>query len=283
MKHAFLIIAHNNFEHLARLIGTLDHPQVRFYVNVDAKVPLPGQLASMPTINPIEILHRRRVNWGDQSQVVTELELFAKAFEDEENEWFHLLSGNDFPLKPIDELLRFYEQAEGADCFMETEPIPPHLADRVELFHFRVRRPAERPGIISKLTDKFLALQVRVGIKRKPGAKGGYRYGSNWVDMRRNAVNCLLEKQKEILRSTKFTQCADEIYKQTALEDSGLRIVNDNLRYIDWSARKPSPKSLGPADFDAMMSSGKLFARKFDAEDSPLLREMILNAIGRGD
>lgn len=101
-------------------------------------------------------------------------------------------------------------------------------------------------------------------------------YGSNWVDLRRNAVKILLDERDRILLSTKYTQIANEIYKQTFLHDRGLRIVNDNLRYIDWSACQPSPKSLGIEDFDAVMKSGKLFARKFDADDSRLLREKIL-------
>ncbi len=279
MKQAFLITAYNHFEHLDRLIDFLDDPDVWFYVYVDAKVDVPDSLKSVKTANPTKILHSRRVEWGDQSQIITELELFAEAYENDEIEWFHLISGTDFPLRSAKEILRFYEEATDVDCFMETEPIPAHFADRVEIYHFGVRRPSELGGFISNIHSKFRALQIRMGIKRKAPVKSGFMYGSNWVDLRRNAVKTLLEDRDMILRSTKYTQIANEIYKQTFLHGRGLRIVNDNLRYIDWSACQPSPKSLGADDYDVVMKSGKLFARKFDAEDSPLLRDKILEAI----
>ncbi|MDE6008564.1 MAG: beta-1,6-N-acetylglucosaminyltransferase [Muribaculaceae bacterium] len=276
MKQAFLITAYNHFDHLDRLIRFLDDVDVWFYVYVDAKIDIPDFLAFVKTANPVEVLHSQRVEWGDQSQIITELELFAKAYETREIEWFHLISGTDFPLRPAKDILQFYEEAEDVDCFMETEPIPPHLADRVEIYHLGVRRPSELGGLTPMIQSKFRALQVKIGIKRKSPVEGGFRYGSNWVDLRRNAVKMLLDERDAILSSTKYTQIANEIYKQTFLQNRGLRIVNDNLRYIDWSARQPSPKSLGLEDYEAMMNSGKLFARKFDAEDSPILCDKIL-------
>ena len=42
MKHAYLIIAHNEFEVLKRLISALDHEANDIYVHIDAKVkPFP--------------------------------------------------------------------------------------------------------------------------------------------------------------------------------------------------------------------------------------------------
>ncbi len=279
MKQAFLIIAHNKFEHLCRLIDALDSPEVWFYIHVDAKVEIPDSLAAIRTSNPIKILHSQRVRWGHRSQVVTELELLAEAYGNKEIQWFHLISGTDFPLRPVPEILRFYEEAADTDCFMETQPVPPLLADRMEIYHFGENHPNASPRWIKLVQSKFRALQVRMGIRRKAPVKGGFRYGSNWVDLRRNAVEALLRKKDSILRTIRYTSCSDEIYKQTFLHDCGLRIVNDNLRYIDWSGGGPSPKSLGSEDYDAMMSGGKLFARKFDGPDSPRLRDMITGVL----
>ena len=275
MKQAFLITAYNNFGHLERLIRTLDDKNVWFYIYVDAKVEVPDSLVSIRTANPFEVLHTRRVEWGDQSQIITELELFAKAYENPDIEWFHLISGTDFPLRSVQKILNFYEKAEDVDCFMEHEPIPAHLSDRMEIYHFRARRPSETGRLISMVQSKFRSLQIKLGIKRRPPVESGFRYGSNWVDLRRNAVKMLLEDNDRILNSTRHTIIANEVYKQTFLYGRGLRIVDDNLRYIDWSEKQPSPKSLGPEDFNAMMASDKLFARKFDAANSHVLREMI--------
>lgn len=283
MQQAFLITAYNHFDHLDKLIRFLDHPDVWFYVYIDAKVSVPPSLHSIRTANPLAILHSRRVEWGGQSQILSELELFEKAFKNTEIEWFHLISGTDFPLRPTGEILRFFEEALGVDCFMESRPLPSCHADRVERYHFLVKRSSQQGRLESIVKSKLSALQVRLGIRRKAPVSCGFMFGSNWVDLRRNAVKILLDNSKIIRHTTKYTQIANEIYKQTFLQEHDLRIVDDNLRYIDWTARQSSPKSLGLADYDAIMDSGKLFARKFDAVDSHLLRDKICAGLGMRD
>jgi hypothetical protein len=53
-------------------------------------------------------------------------------------------------------------------------------------------------------------------------------------------------------------------------------VVNDNLRYIDWS-RGARPAVLGMADLEALRRSPKLFARKFDVT----VDRQVLDAIDR--
>jgi hypothetical protein len=71
-----------------------------------------------------------------------------------------------------------------------------------------------------------------------------------------------------VVRFFRHVDVPDELFFQTVLCSSPLRerIVNDNLRFIDW--RDPasgSPAVLTSADFPALQASPKLFARKFDA------------------
>lgn len=279
MKQAYLIAAFTNFEHLKILIETLDSKDTLLFLGIDAKSEYPSFIRELHTCNPIVVLHDKRVEWGDQSLIVMELDLFAKAYENPEIEWFHLISGTDFPLRSIDEINKFFEESKDIDGFMESEPLPDHLTDRVELYHLYVRRPSENGLILNWITRKLLAMQRRLKICRKHPKGKPFMYGSNWVDLRRRAVEVLLSNSREILRVTKLAACADEIYKQTFLQGQGLSIMDDNLRYIDWSARKPSPKSLKVEDFQNIMRSGKLFARKFDSPESPQLRDMIIESI----
>ena len=70
----------------------------------------------------------------------------------------------------------------------------------------------------------------------------------------------------------------DEIFFHTILMSSPLSdsIVNDNLRYIDWT-RGRRPAILETRDFEALRDSPKLFARKFDV----LQDENVLDVIDR--
>lgn len=138
MKQAYLITAYDNFEHLRELLRFLRHKDTSLYVYVDAKASVPGWMAD----EDVTVLHDRRVEWGERSQIVTELDLFARAFEDADNEWFHLISGSDFPTRPVEELNSYFERAIDVDCFMESEPLPSRLADRVKFYHLCVVRPA---------------------------------------------------------------------------------------------------------------------------------------------
>ena len=58
----------------------------------------------------------------------------------------------------------------------------------------------------------------------------------------------------------------DELFFQTILVNSELRnrIVNDDLRYIRWSATGSGPEVLLVDDFDRLRHTESLFARKFD-------------------
>ena len=51
-------------------------------------------------------------------------------------------------------------------------------------------------------------------------------------------------------------------------------VVNDNLRYIDWT-RGPRPAVLDAGDLPALRASPKLFARKFDVHHDPEVLDLI--------
>ena len=72
----------------------------------------------------------------------------------------------------------------------------------------------------------------------------------------------------------KLTWGPDEFIFQTILYNSPYRdaMVNNDLRYIDWSGGGVSPKTLTIDDLEALTTSGQYFARKFDiTKDEKLL------------
>ena len=74
----------------------------------------------------------------------------------------------------------------------------------------------------------------------------------------------------------------DEMFVQTAIMNSPYAdtVVNNNLRYTDWSEsdQPGAPKTFTMKDYDAIVSSGKLFARKFDEnKDMDIIRKLYSN------
>lgn len=96
--------------------------------------------------------------------------------------------------------------------------------------------------------------------------------------MTQNAVAILLYNKNNILKFTKFSHCADEVYKQTFLAShSELSIINNDLRLIDWSrsVNGCNPHIFTSEDRDMLINSDKLFARKFDVNtDRAIIDEL---------
>lgn len=78
-----------------------------------------------------------------------------------------------------------------------------------------------------------------------------------------------------------YTTSSDELYKQMILySNPAFTIAPEGaLRYVDFSDKKPSPKILRMEDFDKMMDSGCLFARKFDEKVDEEVIDKVLDKI----
>ncbi len=78
MKHAWLVIAHNEFEILQMQIDALDHPESDIYVHIDKKVKnIPRLRAGKSNLYVLE--RRLDVRWGSVSQIECELLLMSEA------------------------------------------------------------------------------------------------------------------------------------------------------------------------------------------------------------
>lgn len=72
------------------------------------------------------------------------------------------------------------------------------------------------------------------------------------------------------MKTMQFTFCSEEIYFQTVLLNSehAKNIVNDCLRYIDWSSgRGGYPAFLDVTDYEKIKTSNNIFARKFREQE----------------
>ena len=106
MRHAWLIIAHNEFAILQHLVSLLDDERSDFYLHFDAKVK------ELPSITVekgrLFILNNRvDVRWGTVSQLEAELLLLETAHQSGPYAHYHILSGVHLPLKPFDRLMQF--------------------------------------------------------------------------------------------------------------------------------------------------------------------------------
>lgn len=119
MRHAFLIMAHNEPEILDILMDKLSHIDGQVFVHIDKKVK--GQMydaLSYVVSKHHGVLLTKRINvvWGDYSQITCEYALYKEAVK-EYFDYYHLLSGVDLPIKSTAYFSEFFEQHEGWNFF----------------------------------------------------------------------------------------------------------------------------------------------------------------------
>ena len=82
-----------------------------------------------------------------------------------------------------------------------------------------------------------------------------------------------------MIRHFRHVFIPDESLFQTVIANEtrfSSRIVNDDLRHIDWERPNPKyPRTLDMEDFERLRNSPKLFARKFEMERSKELLDRI--------
>lgn len=98
MKHAFLIIAHNNWRQLKQLIKCLDSDNHDIYVHIDRKSKDFDKFnfANVTQKSMLKFYTEYEVFWGGFSLVEVELFLLQKAFTTH-YDYYHIISGVDLP------------------------------------------------------------------------------------------------------------------------------------------------------------------------------------------
>ncbi|MDO5987938.1 beta-1,6-N-acetylglucosaminyltransferase [Flavivirga amylovorans] len=291
MKQAILITAYKNFKHLVDIIDFFDE-SFEFYIHVDKKSKvLKSDFEKIGARKNVKILSRKyRVNWGGLNHLKSSLFLASKALEEPANQYFHLISGQDFPIKNI---TQFKKTTNGSNLkdYLEYFEIPTkHWAnengglDRIQYYHLFDMLDAKKH---IKWIWRFVRLQKKFHFKRSIKDETPKLYGgSTWWSLSRKTLQYVIyytNNSPYLINRLKYTFCPEEIYFQTIIMNSNAskKVVNDNLRYIDWESTRIDKYSISPAvlsssDFEKIKASKKLFARKFDSPTSDSLKAMLL-------
>lgn len=279
MKHAYLIMTHNQFGMLAKLVELLDHVDNDIYIHVDAKAknfsrdPILGcvKYSSIKFVEPIKIY------WGESSQIFCELNLLAEATK-KSYDYYHLLSGVDMPLRSQAEIHDFFAANNGRNFISFVPEIHKRVVGRVKYYHMR------RGGLFSKVLNRVsITLQKICGVNRNSDLK--IYKGSNWFSITDGFARFVVERQSQIRHQFVYTLCADEIFMHTYFMASPFVDtlykseggMSTNCRLIRWENELPHVFVLG--DFEQLLSTPNLFARKFSESVDREVIEKLYEAI----
>lgn len=281
-KHAYLIMAHGQFEQLKKLILLLDDPRNDIYVHIDAKSHdfNQTQFGNLTTQAGLFFIKRKRVTWGAYSQIRCELELLESATK-EYHDYYHLLSGSDLPIKTQDEIHAFFDENLGVEYLsihegvMETKS----YRDRIQVYHFiqELIGNKKSDSFVFKIEWALLKLQELLKIDRQKRSTLVFQKGTNWFSITHELAQYVLSETPQIRKIYKMTKCADEVFLHTLAWNSQFRdrIQSDSKRLIDWQRGRPYTFRL--EDFDALMNSPCFWARKFNESVEPAIVEKIFD------
>jgi len=283
MLTAYLILAHHQPHHLARLINALQDTDSTFFIHIDAKVDEAPFRKAVGAQDNVAFIKRRPVNWGGFSIVEATLNILEEAWKS--NLSFHrfcLLSGSGYPIKSKAHIKREFGTAKQ---FMRVDrsvgaSVSNLHTDNVRFYWFM---------------DAWGPISHRLGgrIARRPYGKIELYHGSAWWALTRGCVDYIFEflsSHRDYQPFFKHARCSDEIFFQSIVKSSpfAAEITHDfeikldldeffrsnehGCQYIDWNAQgERLPKVLDLLDLHKLLNSDALFARKFEEQRSRLL------------
>ncbi|MDR0517095.1 MAG: beta-1,6-N-acetylglucosaminyltransferase [Fibromonadaceae bacterium] len=265
MNHAYLIIAHNEFGILKKLVKLLDCSNNDIYIHIDKKIQNFNFMEYEKITDKANLFFvpRIKISWSGFSQIQSELSLIKEAVKNE-YDYYHLISGVDLPLKSNEFIDIFFEKNKGKE-FILFEELEPYIYKRAKYYHFlrEFLFKRKKTQFLRFLNELTIIPQMLLGINRLKRNNLEIKKGSSWFSITHSFAKFICENEEFIHKNFKYTSCADELFLHTLVHRSSFKnsIVDDNYRYIDWVRGRPY--TFKKEDYQSLINSNKLWARKF--------------------
>ncbi len=289
-------MAHSDFASLKQLLKALDDQRNDIYLHIDKKA---GDIdfddfKKCLNQSQLYIVPRRKIYWGHTSIIECEIDMLNMATKQCTYQYYHLLSGVDYPLKSQDyihdyfkdkdkEYLSYYHDGDdGREYYSKIRYYYP-------LIRWIGRAEIEGPGLAKRILRsltyrdrRFLAWQKAKEIDRtKKYANREFVKGDQWFSITDRFAKFVISNKKEIMKTFRFTNGPDEFFLQTLAYNSDYKdkIENNSLRLIDW--KRGGPYEFQYKDINELLTSDKLFVRKVSYTKEPRLIEELKDFINK--
>lgn len=281
-KHAYLIIAHNQFQVLELLMKLLDSDYNDLYIHIDKKVKNFDfkKFESFCRKSRVYFLEKRiNVKWGTYSQIATEL-ILMEACMQRKYSYVHLISGVDLPIKKAKYIYEFFEQDKYRNYLSLSNKGEYCWSIDMLKYYFIFLDRGRKNKLFRFLSGIFLTLQIKMNFSRKMVIDEVLK-GANWFSLTQETIGYILKRKKDIKKMFNYSNCADELFVPTILNGSKYfeNLAPHNMRYIKWIEGKKNPEILTEQDYKKMIESEFLFARKFNYDVDKNVVDKIYNEL----
>lgn len=289
MRHAYMILAHNQEDLLIKLVQSLDISDNDIYVHIDQRSTLnKNRISESVSQATIQFVDRVKVEWGGYSMIVATM-ILLKAATKTHHIYYHLLSGVDLPLKNIKEINAFYEDNAGKEFirFFDKDKCDSEYDVRYGYKSY-FRDKCGKTHNVWLAINNILFLGQKIFHIYDKSLKDSFYMGSQFWDITEPFALALLENEDDFRKKYRFASVSDEIFVQTFIrktpfwnnlwkqctpEGNGME---GNMRFIDFSDEyKGSPHTININDVDTLLKTGLNFARKFDLKNSDAIEQVL--------
>jgi hypothetical protein len=286
----FVLMTHDKPHQMSRLVTRLNHmfdypPIVCHHDFSKSELPTENLTKNIALVNP-----HLQTGWGKFSLVEAMLRalqlMYAAATAPD---WFVLLSGADYPIKPAKQIISDLTSSP-YDVYIHHERISHNAYERDWQEQCYKRYCGVKLGLPLLKRKKHLTLtHPLLTSPFVPFSNDFHCFaGEFWFCANRKAANYLLKFDHErpdlathYRKLDPYTICPEESYYQTIFGNaSHLQVSQNNLRYVDWSAQGDHPKTLIFEDLPQIYASSAHFARKFDIDKDVRIFNAIDNLVG---
>ena len=276
MKVCYLILAHNNFSHLTRLIEALGDKDATFCIHIDQKST---RQFTTEKKNVAIIPQHKNINWGGYAMIEATLALLQYGYTNNADaDYYILLSGVDYPIRSREFL---YNQLAKGKEFIDCAPTPfmDKPMGRFEYYYFDVDRRKHgyfHPKIMSEIAMRIFKLKRKLPFK--------IFVGGQWFALTRPCVQYILdvtEKDKQYESFFRNSLIPDEAFIQTIIATSPFaNNLAPNMTFTDWTGPNP-PVKIEDRHIDLLRENSEFedeygirhpcFARKFDDNSEAII------------
>lgn len=290
-EYALLITAYNELPFLAEMCKIYSK-YFKIYIHIDKKFMHADTMDLFKDIPNVTVVSKYRIYWGSYKHFMAILDMLALGIKDG-IKYFSIISANTMMVRHPEEVKSFFKKNEDK-IFIECKKYSDCEKGSPELFYeFDFRTSAyffqhiyNRNGKIGRISSIYEKYGSK--IQRKLGLRKNVHYeykGYIYCHMPADAAQFVIDYAKthpKYVRDIKYCYVGQEFFFQNIFmcsEEYKDRVVNNCLIYDIWSKERGLPAALNPDDFDDIMKSDKLFARKI-SKNSVELIEMIRNHNG---
>jgi hypothetical protein len=230
----YLLLVHEHPRSWTALLRRLLEDGGHVVIHLDAKAPDEWRDVALAEVDDLHTsrLHwaeRHDVRWGEWSMIAATLAGLAY-IEDAglTPDYVYLLSGSDYPIRPLSQLRSFLQRQAGAEFIECVDPETVRWVrggpqqERYRYWHWVNWR--SHPRLFSRLLD----LQRRLGVRRElPGGMQPWM-GSQWWVLTWDTCRAVLERSRDpdVVRFFRRTWVPDELFFQTLV----MAVVDDPAR-----------------------------------------------------